>query len=255
MFDIPQDARALWSDGGMSTHDERIAEPAPAPARGRTRVSHSLDSVLAEAVALLDESGAAGLTIRALAARLGGGPASIYWYVSGRDELLDMAADSVLAGVFASVEHVGDGDPIDDIRTIAVALFDAIVDRPWLGAYALRDTGTQPHSLRLYEKIGEQTMRLPLTATQRFHATSAVVGFVIGVAADMGHELPEELLSGEVSRQEYLDRATAAWRALDEGEFPFIHHIVNEFAEHTDRVQFRAGLDLLLAGIRLQASA
>lgn len=255
MFDIPQDARALWSDGGMSTHDERIAEPAPAPARGRTRASHSLDSVLAEAVALLDESGAAGLTIRALAARLGGGPASIYWYVSGRDELLDMAADSVLAGVFASVEHVGDGDPIDDIRTIAVALFDAIVDRPWLGAYALRDTGTQPHSLRLYEKIGEQTMRLPLTATQRFHATSAVVGFVIGVAADMGHELPEELRSGEVSRQEYLDRATAAWRALDEGEFPFIHHIIDEFAEHTDRVQFRAGLDLLLAGIRLQASA
>ena len=34
---------------------------------------------------------------------------------------------------------------------------------------------------------------------------------------------------------------------------PFIHHIVDEFAEHTDRVQFRAGLDLLLAGIRLQA--
>jgi len=237
----------------MSTHDERLTEPATAPSRGRSRASHSLDSVLAEAVALLDESGAAGLTIRALAARLGGGPASIYWYVSGRDELLDMAADSVLAGVFSSVQDVGDGDPIDDIRTIAVALFDAIVDRPWLGAYALRDTGTQPHSLRLYEKIGEQTMRLELTATQRFHATSAVVGFVIGVAADMGHELPAELLSGEVSRQEYLDRATAQWRALDEREFPFIHHIVEEFAHHTDRTQFRAGLDLLLAGIRLQA--
>jgi len=253
MFGVPQDVRPLWSDGGMPTRNEPIADPGAAPGRGRTRASHSLDSVLAEAVALLDESGVAGLTIRALAARLGGGPASIYWYVSGRDELLDMAADSVLAGVFASVQDVGDEDPIDDIRAIAIALFDAIVDRPWLGAYALRDTGTQPHSLRLYEKIGEQTLRLPLTATQRFNATSAIVGFVIGVAADMGHELPEEVLSGELTRQEYLERATADWRALDEGEFPFIHHIVDEFAEHTDRVQFRAGLDLLLAGIRLQA--
>lgn len=239
----------------MPTHDKRVADTATAGVRARTRASHSREAVLAEAVALLDESGASGLTIRALAARLGGGAASIYWYVSGRDQLLDMAADSVLAGVFASVEGVGHGDPIDDIRTIAVALFDAIVDRPWLGAYALRDTGTQPHSLRLYEKIGEQTMRLELTATQRFHATSAIVGFVIGVAADMGHELPEELLSGAVSRQQYLDRAAEEWRALDEGEFPFIHHIVEEFARHTDRAQFRAGLDLLLQGIRLQAGA
>nr|WP_165143395.1 TetR/AcrR family transcriptional regulator C-terminal domain-containing protein [Microbacterium endophyticum] len=239
----------------MPTHDEPVADTGTAVGRARSRASHSLDSVLAEAVALLDESGVAGLTIRALAARLGGGPASIYWYVSGRDELLDMAADSILARVFASVQDVGGGDPVDDLRTIAVALFDAIVDRPWLGAYALRDTGTQPHSLRLYEKIGEQTMLLELTPTQRFNATSAVVGFVIGVAADMGHELPEEVVSGEVSREKYLDRATEAWRSLDPGEFPFIHHIVEEFAHHSDRAQFCAGLDLLLAGIRMQARA
>ena len=57
--------------------------------RERRRASHSLDSVLTEAVALLDESGEQALTFRALAARLGGGVASIYWYVSSRDELLD----------------------------------------------------------------------------------------------------------------------------------------------------------------------
>lgn len=222
-------------------------------ARTRERASHSLDSVLSEAVAILDEQGAQGLTIRALAARLGGGPASIYWYVSGRDELLDLAADAVLAGVLAAVADVHTDDPIDDMRTIAVALFDAIVDRPWLGAYALRNTGAQPHGLALYERIGEQTQRLELTARQRFHATSAVVGFVLGTAVDMGQEPPAEVVAGEISRSEYLTRAADQWRAMDEASFPFIHEIVDEFAGHDDADQFRAGLDLLLDGLRRQA--
>ncbi len=221
--------------------------------RTKERASHSLESVLAEAVAILDESGAQGLTIRALATRLGGGAASIYWYVSGREELLDLAADSVLAGVLEAVADVHSDDPIDDMRTIAVTMFDAIVDRPWLGAYAMRDTGRQVNSMRLYEKIGEQVMRLGMTPRECFNGTSAIVGFVIGTAADMGQELPAVVVSGEMDRGAYLAEAIAEWRALDPAEYPFIHHIVDEFAVHDDRDQFRAGLDLLLAGLRLQA--
>ena len=239
----------MWWNGTMVEPRKNVRRGA----RERVRASHSLDAVLAGAVAILDETGTQGLTIRALAARLGGGPASVYWYVSGRDELLDLAADSVLAGVLDAVADVGGGDPIGDLRAIAVTLFDAIVDRPWLGAYAMRDTGRQVHSLRLYEKLGEQVMRLGLTPRQSFHATSAVVGFVIGTAADMGQEPPAAVASGEMDRAEYLAEATAEWRALDAADFPFIHHIVDEFAVHDDRDQFRAGLDLLLAGLRIQA--
>jgi AcrR family transcriptional regulator len=209
--------------------------------------------VLAEAVALLDESGEQALTFRALAGRLGGGVASIYWYVSSRDELLDRAADHVLRHVLDDVEDVGDGEPIADLRSIAVTLFDAIVVRPWLGAYFMRDTETQPNALLLYEKLGQQVLRLDLTTRQQFHAVSAVVGFVVGTAADMGQELPAEVASGEVSREDYLERYADRWRALDAERFPYIHHVVDEFAHHDDAEQFRAGLDLLLAGLRLQA--
>lgn len=233
-------------------HDAAPHPHARAPQK-RTRASHSLESVLSEAVTILDESGAQGLTIRVLASRLGGGPASVYWYVSGRDELLDLAADSVLAGVLEAVRDVASDDPIAELRAIARTLFDAIVDRPWLGAYAMRDTGRQIHSLQLYERIGEQVMRLGLTPQQCFHAASAIVGFVIGTAADMGQELPDSVASGELDQKQYLAEATAQWRALDPAEYPFIHHIVDEFAVHDDRDQFRAGLDLLLAGLELQA--
>ncbi|WP_082591784.1 TetR/AcrR family transcriptional regulator [Terrabacter sp. Soil810] len=221
--------------------------------RGRRRASHSLDAVLSEAVALLDTSGEQALTFRALAGRLGGGAASIYWYVSSKDELLDRAADHVLADVLAAVQDVGTGDPVDDLRTMALRIFDAIVERPWLGAYFMRNTEVQPNALAIYERLGEQVLRLDLTPRQSFHAVSAVVGFVVGTAADMGQQPPEEVLSGAVRRDEYLARYAAQWRELDPATFPFVHVVVDEFAGHDDAAQFRAGLDLILAGLRLQA--
>ena len=247
------DARAA---GRAEAHREERRRRGPA----RRRASHSLESVLSETVALLDESGEQALTFRALADRLGGGVASIYWYVASKDELLDRAADHVLGDVLEAVAGIGGGtsrgpieEALSDLRTIAVTLFDAIVERPWLGAYFMRDTDVQPHALRLYELMGQQVLRLPLTTRQAFHAVSAVVGFVVGTAADMGQEAPEAVLSGEVGREEYLARYAERWRALDASEFPFVHRIVDEFAGHDDADQFRAGLDLLLAGLRLQA--
>lgn len=215
-----------------------------------------MEAVLTEAVALLDEAGAPALTFRALAGRLGGGVASIYWYVSSKEELLDRATDHVLGAVMSDVEkHIGGDDPIDDLRVTALTLFDAIVDRPWLASYFMRNTVVQGNSLRLYEKIGQQTLRLDLTPQQRFHAVSAIVGVVVGTAADLGQEPPQEVLDGAVNRAEFLGRFAQAWRELDPREFPFVHEIVDEFETHDDNEQFRAALELTLAGLRLQAGA
>jgi AcrR family transcriptional regulator len=213
-----------------------------------------MEAVMSEAVALLDEAGETALTFRALAARLGGGVASIYWYVSSRDELLDRASDHVLLGVLTATQQAARyDDPIEGLRSISVALFDAIAQRPWLGAYFMRDTGVQPNALLVYERLGQQVLRLGLTPRESFHAVSAVVGFVVGIAADLGQQPPSEVLDGTVTRDDYIARFADRWRALDPDAFPFVHYIVDEFARHDDTEQFRAGLDLLLAGLRLQA--
>lgn len=215
-----------------------------------------MESVLTEAVALLDEAGAPALTFRALAQRLGGGVASIYWYVTSKDELLDRATDHVIGAVLADVEALPDSaDPIDDLRGMAMTLFGAIVERPWLGAYFMRNTDVQSNSLRLYESLGRQTLRLDLSAHQRFHAVSAIVGVVVGSAVDMGQEPPQEILDGATDRDEFLGRYAKAWRELDPEEFPFVHEIVDEFDGHDDVEQFRSALELTLAGLRLQAGA
>lgn len=209
---------------------------------------------MTEAVALLDEAGEPALTFRALATRLGTGVGSIYWYVSGKDELLDRAADHVLADVLAATDRLpASDDPIDGMRAIAIVLFEAIADRPWLGDYFMRDTGVQPNGLKLYDRLGQQVLRLDLTRRERFHAVSAVIGYVVGIAADLGQQPPEQVLAGEISRDAYLAQWAEQWRALDPAEFPYMHEVADEFEGHDDAEQFRAGLDLLLAGLRLQA--
>src|SRR6478736_3679680 len=235
----------------------RPARPTPPARRGgaeRRRASHSMDAVLKEAVALLDEAGEPALTFRALAGRLGGGVGSIYWYVAGKDELLARAADHIIGDVLtATAEVIGLDDPIAEVRAVAVTLFDAVERRPWLAAYFMTNTEVQPNTMRLYERLGRPLLRLDLTTRQRFHAVSAVTGFVIGTAADLGKEPPAEVADGTTGRDAYIARFAEDWRRLDADEFPFVHEIVDEFARHDDTEQFRAGLDLLLAGLRLQA--
>lgn len=223
-------------------------------ASGRRRASHSLEAVVSEAVALLDEAGEPGLTFRALAARLGTGVGSIYWYVSSKDELLGRAADAVLADVLTKTAHLGAGeDPVAEVRELAIAFYEATVHRPWLGAYFLQDTGTQVNGLMLYDRMGRELMRLDLTPRQQFDAVSAVMAYVVGVAADRGQDPPQEVRDGTVGREEFVATFREEIRALDADDFPFLNHIADEFAAHDDAEQFRAGLDLMLAGLRLQA--
>lgn len=230
--------------------DPRATPGSPA----RRRASHSLETVLDGAVALLDEAGEQALTFRALAARLGGGVGSIYWYVAGKDELLERASDHALGPLLRTVEQQATSeDPVADVRASAVLLFETVEQRQWLAGYFLRNSTVQPNALRLYELVGEQVLRLGLTPRQSFHAVSAVFGFVIGTAADLGQRPTQAMLEGEVDREDYMQQAADDWRSLDPAAYPFLHLVVDEFAHHDDADQFRAGLDLLLAGLGLQA--
>jgi AcrR family transcriptional regulator len=215
-----------------------------------------MQAVLAETIALLDEAGESALTFRALAARLGGGVGSIYWYVSSKEELLDRATEEVMGQVLAASEALTKGpDGIANLREIALVLFDELVRRPWFGSYMLRNNGIQPNSMLMFDRFGQQLMRLDLTPRQRFHAVSSIISYVVGVAADMAQPPPQEFLDSGLEPAQFLAMYADRWRALDPDEHPFVHQIADEFATHDDADVFRSGLDLLLAGLRLQAEA
>ena len=57
----------------------------------------SRDRIVATAVELLDAQGLDGLTMRRLADRLGAGVMSLYWHVNNKEDVFDLALDTVLA--------------------------------------------------------------------------------------------------------------------------------------------------------------
>jgi AcrR family transcriptional regulator len=72
----------------------------------RGRPGYDLESLLGVAVELFNERGYDGTSMEDLARRLGVTKAAIYHHVTSRDELLRMATDRALDGLFAVVEEV-----------------------------------------------------------------------------------------------------------------------------------------------------
>lgn len=68
---------------------EQPFEAAAEPALSRERI-------VATAVELLDVHGVGGLTMRGLADALGSGVMSLYWHVSNKEDVFDLALDAVL---------------------------------------------------------------------------------------------------------------------------------------------------------------
>src|SRR5205085_11965730 len=115
----------------------------------------SRERIVEAAVELLDASGEGGLTFRTLTERLATGPGAIYWHVANKSELLDTATDAVIAAALA-VEP-GKGTPRDEIRAVALGLFDAIEQHPWLAAQLATQFSHGPMKSvtpRIFESIG-----------------------------------------------------------------------------------------------------
>ncbi|MCV3209443.1 TetR/AcrR family transcriptional regulator C-terminal domain-containing protein [Mesorhizobium sp. YC-39] len=83
---------AAKHSGARIKRSQRISvvqEPRSEPPLSRERI-------VATAVELLDAQGLDGLTMRRLADRLGSGVMSLYWHVNNKEDVFDLALDSVL---------------------------------------------------------------------------------------------------------------------------------------------------------------
>lgn len=86
----------------------------------------SRDQVVRTGVALLDRSGLAGVTLRALAAELGVQAPALYWHVRNKRELLDLMAEEIIESVLPdSLREPTPGQPWWDWLTQRCRAFRA----------------------------------------------------------------------------------------------------------------------------------
>ncbi|WP_322098044.1 TetR/AcrR family transcriptional regulator [Nakamurella alba] len=114
--DPAQTLRLLWRAG---------AEGARGPRR-----KLGVDDVVRAGVAVADEQGTPGLTIRKVAERLGTGAMTVYTYVPGRAELLDLMID--LIELEMPRPPLGQRRGVDRLRAVADSNREMLRAHPWL---------------------------------------------------------------------------------------------------------------------------
>lgn len=150
-------------------------DPAAIPRRGPRR-SLSLDAVVEAATAIARDHGLPAVTMRAVAQALGVVPMTLYTYVPGKAELLDLMLDAAYAGMPRTDTT---GAPWRQrLTTIAYenrALFDA---HPWAVAVSTRRPPLGPGSIAKYEHELSALSGLGLTDVGMDDCLSYLLDFV-----------------------------------------------------------------------------
>ena len=211
----------------------------------RREESLTRDRIIEASIELLDQSGESGLTFRALSQRLATGPGAIYWHVNNKEDLLTAACDAIVVRMLDS--PLASATPEETIRALALGMFDAIDAHPWVGSALTSALGQSP-VVRIVERIGQQVRALEGPAEEEWAAVSALLAYILGVSGQNAANA-QLARSRRLERSDFLDTISTAWSNLDPDQYPFARSIAGQLRAHDDRVDYLAGIDLILKGI------
>jgi AcrR family transcriptional regulator len=216
-------------------------------ARGSQRREESLtrDRIIEASIELLDSSGEGGLTFRTLSERLATGAGAIYWHIANKSDLMTAACNAIIAQTMTA--HMVGATPKATIRTLALGMFDAINAHPWVGSALIRAELQSP-MVRVVERIGQQVRALGVPKEKQWAAVSALFSYILGVGGQNAANGQLARTRG-LNRGDFLDAMSTVWSQLNPEEYPFVRSVAAQLRVHDDRVDFLAGIDLILKGI------
>jgi AcrR family transcriptional regulator len=195
----------------------------------------------AAALALVDEHGLAGLSMRSLAAALGTGAMTIYNHVADRTDLDVLVVEAIVAQ--ARWPRRSRPDWRGDVREIATAMWRAVRAHPRAIPLILTRRTRSPAALEVAEDLLAALARSGRSGRSLLIAFRTVSAFVMGFAqAELAGPLAVE--AGEQAKA-VIERM----RALPRQRYPRLVEIATSAATSRGEQEFRLGLDLLLAGL------
>jgi AcrR family transcriptional regulator len=194
--------------GGIWFRDDRARREGPPLTRER---------IVAEAVTLLDEEGIAVLTMRRLAERLGTGSTTLYWHVKTKDDVLDLALDTVFGQ--ARLPGAPSGDWRADVTALAGEWRGAMLAHPWSTTLLGRPL-MGPNVLARTEFLHAALRRAGLTGPRLTAAAYAVSHHVIGSAMMQAAWQGRDETAVRDAADEHLRRHRDRYPALAEHGHP-----------------------------------
>ncbi|MFE7781406.1 TetR/AcrR family transcriptional regulator [Streptomyces nigrescens] len=145
-----------------------------------------LDKIVAATVRLLDSEGLAKFSMRRLAAELGVTAMSVYWYVDTKDDLLELALDSVMGEMRLPDEADTERDWRDHLRSLADEYRTLLTGHAWVARLLGTYINIGPHSIAFSNASMRVMKESGLSLQQITGGLSAVFQFVYGFATIEG---------------------------------------------------------------------
>ncbi len=222
----------------------RTRKPSP-PRRPLTR-----DSIVEAAVRLLDREGLDAVSMRAVSEELGTGPASLYWHIANKEELLDLVLDKILGDVELPADN---GTWQEQLKELARAVRRAMSAHRDVARITLARIPTGPNAIvRMEWMLGVMRgagMPNPVVAmgADAFFLYVNAVCFEEAVpfrAMGQTAELDEQ---GAEMLEQYFT-------SLPADRFPNFAALAADLTSGTFDERFEFGLDLLVRGFESFAS-
>ena len=224
----------------------RVARRSSAPGRKPTL---SVPVIVAAAIEALDEAGVAGLTMRRVAARLGTGAASLYAYVSGREELLELVFDALVGQV-----KLEDPDPArwrEQVHRLMRDLRDILASHTDAALAGLGRVPTTPQTLAAAEVLTGVLRAGGLSDRVIALGFDQLILYVSAFAHEAG--LYRKADPAEVER--YFAGVHAFYATLPPSRYPVLTAVAPYMTGADADARFEFGLDVIIAGFEAATAA
>ena len=172
-----------------------------------------VETIVAAAIAVADAEGLGALSMRKVAERLGRSVMSLYTYVPGKAELLDVMLDRVQAESPRNYDRSAGWRPaVEAMARSALAFYER---HPWVLQVSTSRTSMGPHEFDAYETALSLLDGIGLTGLQMQRAVGAIDAFVRGSAKNLADARAGEGATGMsddewwFARRALLDEMTA----------------------------------------------
>ncbi|MFE7567302.1 TetR/AcrR family transcriptional regulator [Streptomyces sp. NPDC057539] len=234
---VARSLELLWGSG------ER---PSRGPKPGLT-----LDRIVTTAVALADAEGLDAVSMRRLSTELGTGTMSLYRYVPGKGELIDLMLNQVQGETAAPAESPG---PASGWRSATEALARATLAlhqrHPWLLSVNQARPVLGPNSVNGLEKTLSAIKGMGLSDPELISVIIMIEGYVTGIARTQVHAIEAEKKSGITDEEFWQVQEPVLSNAMNSGVYPVMASLsVEAFGPEFDHFEF--GLQRILDGLEV----
>lgn len=230
--DISRTLALMWE------YDDRSGVRGPKP-------KLSVAAIVEAAVAVADAEGLDALSMRRVAADLGVGTMSLYRYVPGKEELLDLMLESV--------SQIPDDATLGDVWRPAMeamgrGMWRLYTTHRWLPLVDQTRPLLGPNMLRGIEVAVAALGGLGLTAQEQVGIISAVDSFAQTAARTTNSAAVAEELTGVSNEEFWKAQEPILIAAMETGRFPNMAALGEDAFDMSGEAFFEFGLQLLLDG-------